>query len=110
MVETTFVNTAARSCRRYRGTWSSGKAFAELSGGPCSRGMVGDGDVDDSSSVVRENHEYEEQPECDRRYDEEVGGHDLACVIGEKGAPRLRRWTRMPSDVFGNGGFTHHDS
>jgi len=30
---------------------------------------------------VRENHEYEEQPECDRRYDEEVGGHDLARVI-----------------------------
>ena len=55
--------------------------------------MLGDRHVDDSSTVVREDHEHEEQPERDRRHDEEVGGHDLARVIGEEGPPRLRRWT-----------------
>ena len=51
--------------------------------------MLGDRDVDNSSPVVRENHEYEEQLECDRRYDEKVGGHDLARVIAEKRPPGL---------------------
>jgi hypothetical protein len=51
--------------------------------------VLGDRDVDNPSPVVRENHEYEEQPECDRPYDEEVGGHDLARVIGEKRPPCL---------------------
>jgi hypothetical protein len=86
------------------------KGVAKLLCGPRRCRMRGDRHVDDPSAVVGEEDEHEEQPECHRRYDEEVGGHDLACVIGEKGAPRLRRWTRMPSDVFGNGGFTHHDS
>jgi hypothetical protein len=40
--------------------------------------------VDDLSAVVRENDQREEQPEGHRRYDEEVGGHDLTRVIGEK--------------------------
>ena len=43
----------------------------------------------DLSAVVGEDDENEEQPECDGRYDEEVGGHDLARVIGEKRPPRL---------------------
>jgi hypothetical protein len=40
-------------------------------------------------TVVRDDDEYEEQPEGDRRHDEEVGGHDLAGMIREKRAPRL---------------------
>ena len=51
--------------------------------------MCGDRHVDDPSAVMGEDDEHEEQPESHRRYDEEVGGHDLARVIGEKGAPRL---------------------
>jgi len=51
--------------------------------------VLGDRDVDDPSPVVREDDEHEEQLECDRRYDEEVGGHDLARVIDEKRPPRL---------------------
>jgi len=51
--------------------------------------MRGDRHVDDPSTVVREDHEDEEQPKRDRRHDEEVGGHDLAGVIGEEGPPRL---------------------
>ena len=36
------------------------KRVTELLGRPCGRGMVGDGDVDDPSPVVREDHEHEE--------------------------------------------------
>jgi|RhiMethySRZTD1v2_1073278.scaffolds.fasta_scaffold147269_3 hypothetical protein len=46
--------------------------------------MFGDRHVHDPSTVVREDHEYEEQPEGDRRHDEEVGGHDQARVIRRK--------------------------
>ena len=45
--------------------------------------------VDDLSAVVGEDDENEQQPECDGRCDEEVGGPDLARVIGEKRPPRL---------------------
>jgi hypothetical protein len=46
-------------------------------------------DVHDPSPVAREDHEHKEQPEGDRRRDEEVCGHDLARVIREEGPPRL---------------------
>jgi hypothetical protein len=49
------------------------------------------------------------ESEADRRHDEAVGGHDLACVIGQKRAPGLGRWTPMPSHVLGHGRLTHRD-
>jgi len=51
--------------------------------------MLGDRHVNDSSTVVREDNEDEEQPEGNRWHDEEVGGHDLACVICQKRSPGL---------------------
>jgi hypothetical protein len=45
----------------------------------------------------------------DRRHDEEVGGHDLAGMIGEECPPRLRRWTWVPSHVRGDGRLTDRD-
>ena len=51
--------------------------------------MRGDRHVGNSSAVVGEDDQYEEQPECHRRYYEEVGGHDLAHVIREKRPPQL---------------------
>jgi hypothetical protein len=65
------------------------KGIAQLLCRPGRCGMLGDRHVDDPSTVVREDHKYEEQPEGDRRHDEEVGGHDLACVIHQKRAPGL---------------------
>jgi hypothetical protein len=58
---------------------------------------------------VREHDEDEEEPEAYRRHDEEVGGHDLACVIRQKRAPGLGRWTPLPSYVLGHGRLTHRD-
>jgi len=71
--------------------------------------MFGDRHVHDSSTVVREDDEDEEQPERDGRHDEEVGGHDLAGVIGQKRAPALRRSTQMPSHALRHGRLTHRD-
>ena len=51
--------------------------------------MVGDGHVNDPSTLVREDDEHEEHPECDGRHDEEVDGHDLARVVREERSPRL---------------------
>jgi hypothetical protein len=59
--------------------------------------------------TVRQDDEDEEQPECDRRYDEEVGGHDLARVIGEGRPPSLGRRTWMATQVFGDGRLTYRD-
>ena len=65
------------------------KGVAKLLCGPGGGGMRGDGHMDDPPAIMREDDEDEEQPEGDRRHDEEVGGHDLARVIGEKRPPRL---------------------
>src|SRR5262245_45505615 len=43
------------------------KGVAQLLCGSSRRGMLGDRHVDDSTTVVREDHEYEEQPEGDGR-------------------------------------------
>jgi hypothetical protein len=51
--------------------------------------MVGDGDVDDPSPVVREDDEHEQQPVRDRWHDEEIGCHDLADMVGQESSPRL---------------------
>jgi hypothetical protein len=51
--------------------------------------MVGDGDVDDPSTVVREDDEHEQQPVGHRWHDEEIGSHDLVDVVGQERSPRL---------------------
>ena len=51
--------------------------------------MLGDGYVDESSTIMLEDHQDKEQPKRHRGHDERVGGHDLARVIDEKGPPRL---------------------
>jgi hypothetical protein len=51
--------------------------------------MLGDGDVHDPSPVVPKDDEHEQQAEGGRWYDEQVGGHDLARVIGQERSPRL---------------------
>jgi hypothetical protein len=44
--------------------------------------VLSDGDVNDLSAVVREDHEDKEQPEGHRGQDEEIGGQDLARWSG----------------------------
>jgi hypothetical protein len=51
--------------------------------------MRGHHGVDDPSTVVREDDQYEQQPKGDRRHNEEVGGDNLTRVISEESPPRL---------------------
>ena len=53
--------------------------------------MRGDRHVDDLSTVVGEDDD-DSSRECDRRYDEEVGGHDPARAIGENVTLTTYRW------------------
>jgi hypothetical protein len=65
------------------------KGVAELLCGPGRGGMFGDRHVNDPSRVVREDDQDEQQPERDRRHDEQISGHNLARVVGEERPPRL---------------------
>ena len=65
------------------------KRLAELLGGPCRRGMGGDGHVHDAATLVRQDDQHEEQSIRGGGHDEEIGGRDLADMIREKRAPRL---------------------
>ena len=49
------------------------KGVSKLLCRPCRCRMRGDRHVDDPSAIVGEDDENEEQPECDRRYNEKVG-------------------------------------
>jgi hypothetical protein len=51
--------------------------------------MCADRHVNEPPTVVRQDDEHEEPPEGDRRDDEQVGGHDLAGVIGQERSPGL---------------------
>ena len=58
------------------------KRIAKLLCRPGRGRMLGDRDVYDPATVVREDHEDKEQPEGRRGHDEEIGGQDLARWSG----------------------------
>jgi serine/threonine protein kinase len=66
--------------------------------------MRRDVQVDDAASVVREHHEHKQHAEGGGGDREEVDRGELGYVIGEEGAPRLRRGTTAPSQVLRDGG------
>ena len=77
------------------------KGVAKLLCSPGRGRMLGDGYVDESSTLVLEDHKDKEQPKRHGGHGEEVGGHDLVPMIREEGPPRLRRRPRLPPHVFG---------
>jgi len=81
----------------------------KLLGGPGRRGMLGDRHMHDAATVVSQEDEHEQEPKGHGRYDKQ-GGHNLAGMVGEEGAPRLGRWARVPSHVRGDGRMTDRDS
>jgi hypothetical protein len=72
-----------------RGRLVAWEGIAKLLRHPGGCGMVGDGHVNDPSTLVREDDEHEDHPERDGRPDEEVDGHDLSRVVREERSPRL---------------------
>ena len=65
------------------------KGVPKLLCGPGRGRMRCDGHVNDPSTVVPEDDEYEQQLECDGRHDEQVSGYDLARVVREECSPGL---------------------
>lgn len=61
--------------------------------------MCRDGHVHDTSAVVREDHEDEEQTVRRGGHDEEIRSHDLRNVIPQEGPPSLRRRV-LPTDLI----------
>ena len=71
----------------------------DLPGGPDSRGVVRDVDMEEVAAVVAEHDEEEEQTKREGRDEEEVDDHDISGMRGEKRAPRGRRSRRRPMHV-----------
>ena len=76
--------TASRSRRRYRGRVSQGKRLHELLGCPLSCGGVGDVDVDEASSIVRQDDEDEQHLERHGEHDGEVYGDEAPTWLSRK--------------------------
>lgn len=66
-----------------------GKGFNDLLRRPCGRGRGCDRQVDDSSALVREQHDDEQHVSREGRDREEVHRDQACCVIGQERSPRL---------------------
>ena len=86
------------------------KRFAHLLGRPRRRRMRGDRHVSDAAPIVGEQHQHEHEAERHRRDHEEIGGDDLADVIAQERAPRLRGRLASTAHVFRAGRLTHVDA
>jgi hypothetical protein len=76
------------------GSGGVGEGVHQLLGGPRGGGVLGDIDVHDPASVVRDQNEHEEHAAGQRRDGEEIHRDEGREVVGEEGAPRLGWWTR----------------
>src|SRR6266404_7993559 len=63
----------------------------DLLGRPGSSGMLGDIEVEDAPAVVGEHDEDEQNAQARGGTSEEIDGDEVPDVIGQEGAPRLRR-------------------
>ena len=86
-----------------------GKGVHELLGGPVRCGMLGDVEVNDTSSMVSEHDEDEKDTEAHRRHGEEVERNDVADMVGEERPPCLRRAGAPPRHEPRDGAFRDLD-
>src|SRR5215813_6975845 len=80
------------------------KGFEHLLRGPFSRGMSRDVEVDNASSIMRENDKHEKNFKPCSMDGEEVDRSQLRYVIVEERSPRLRWRLRTADHVFGDRG------
>ena len=95
-VDTVTVTDQIPRCRILR------ERFDELSSGPFGRGMLGDVEVNDASSVVGQHEEYEQNTECDGGHGEEVDGDEIFQMIIEECPPTRTGWFPVAGHVLGN--------
>lgn len=68
-----------------------GKRFAELLPGPRRGGVLRHTDVQDTATVVCQDHQHVQNPTREGGYGAEIDGDERADVIREEGAPGLGR-------------------
>ena len=83
--------------------------FLQLLSGPFCGRMRGDVEMEHTSPIMSQDHQDEENPESQRRYDEEIECDRLIEVVGEEALPGWRRIGRSPRHVLGNGRLTDID-
>src|SRR5262245_27565322 len=76
------------------------KGFEHLLGGPFSRRMRRDVEVDNPASIVSENDKNKQNFKPNRVDGKEVDGSELRNMIIEERPPRLRRLLRTSDHVF----------
>jgi len=86
------------------------KRFEQLVSDPFRRRMLGHRDVHGPATIVRQNHEDEQDPEEDRPDDEKVGRNQGLGVVSEERPPRLRRWPPRPDRILCNRRFCDLES
>ena len=67
------------------------EGLGDLLRNPLRRRMIGHAQRDQTSPLMPQNHQHRQQPEIDRRHDEEVHGADTGRVIAQERLPRLAR-------------------
>src|SRR5262245_50719434 len=85
------------------------KGFAKLLGCPCRRWMGGYRYVADTSAIVGNEHQDEQETVGRGRDDEEICRHDLADVIPQEGAPGLRWRLARAHQILRDGRLTDVD-
>ena len=80
---------ASRSRRSQRGADVLGKCLDELLGRPRRRGMLRDPEMDDTPTVMGQQHQHEQHASGDCRYGEEVQRHQGRQMIRQEGTPCL---------------------
>src|SRR5262245_29940422 len=68
------------------------KGVHHLLRGPCSSGMLGDVDMDETAPFMGQDEQDEEHCVGHGWHDKEIQGHEIPHVIREKGLPRRRGW------------------
>mgnify|MGYP001817640798 CR=1 FL=1 len=85
------------------------KRFQDLLCGPSRAGRISHVEMDDPSTLVSQNDENEEDPECHRGHREEIDGDQVPSVVAEERSPTLRWRLSVTDHVLGDGGLRDID-
>src|SRR5262245_15710997 len=86
------------------------KCLDELLGGPSSRRMLSDVEVNNAPAIVCQYHQHEEYAKCGGRNGEKVDRHYLFDMVINEGAPGLRRRLLAFGHQTRDGSFRNFDS
>ncbi len=76
-----------------------GEGFGDLPRNPLGCGMRSDCHSENAPGRMVQDHEPIEEPEADRRHDEEIHRGDAGGVVAQEGLPALARWASALATV-----------